>query len=149
MARTRFSEYAVMTSKPDEEYARDPKCQALAALLLLEILLRWQATPLFSRHARRVLPQGAVPHRNSHPRLLIHCMLLSRKICHVHGALHPIAKDVAAIPTSSTSNNDSLSGQIDPVATSSFSSSRGDHPLSSSLQRDETNIVPHLVSDTP
>ena len=118
--------------------------------------LRWllspieaAATPLFSQHARRVLPRGAVLHRNSHPRLLIHCMLLSRKICHVHGALHPIAKDVAAIPTSSTSNNDSLSGQIDPVATSSFSSSRGDHPLSSSLQRDETNIVPHLVSDTP
>src|SRR5258708_7764685 len=47
--------------------------------------LRWllspieaAATPLFSQHARRILPWGAVPHRNSQPRLLIHCMVLSR-----------------------------------------------------------------------
>jgi len=92
------------------------------------------------------------------------------EICHVHRALHPTAKAVTAVPTSSTSKNDSLllrnphllcadpqsphpsnaaSGQIAPVATSSFSSPRGDHPLSSSLQRDKTNVVPHPVSDTP
>jgi uncharacterized protein DUF6535 len=91
------------------------------------------------------------------------------EICHIHKALHPTAKAVTAIPTSSTSKNDSLllrnphllcadpqsphpsnaaSGQIAPVATSSLSS-REDQPPSSSLQRGKTNIVSHLASDTP
>src|SRR5260370_32699331 len=43
------------------------------------LLLAAAATPFFSQHARQVLPQGAVPHRNSHPRLLIHCMVQSRR----------------------------------------------------------------------
>src|SRR5216684_6980254 len=58
--------------------------------------LRWllspievAATPLFSQHARRILPQGAVPHRNSHPRLLIHCMVLSRGSSGHLALIHP------------------------------------------------------------
>ncbi len=72
------------------------------------------------------------------------------EICHVYEALHPTVKAIAALPASTTANNDSLhlgnsyalcadpqshhpfdaaSRQITPVATSSSSSLRGDRPL--------------------
>jgi uncharacterized protein DUF6535 len=72
------------------------------------------------------------------------------EICHVHEALHPTVKAIAALPTSTTANNDSpllgnsyalcadpqshrpfdaASRQITPVATSSSPSPRRDHPL--------------------
>ena len=103
----------------------------------------------------------------------IQCTFILGEICHVHAALHPTAPTtIAALPTSTTANNDSLflgsshalcadpqshsphyppdeSRQDTAVATSSSSSPLGVQSFSPPLQRDETNINPHLASDTP
>ena len=92
------------------------------------------------------------------------------EICHIYDALHPTAPTaVAALPSSTTANNDSLllgssyalyaqshhihhppnpSRQVATVATSSSSSPLGVKPLLHPLQRDETNVDPHLVLDS-
>ena len=100
------------------------------------------------------------------------CVFILDEICHVHDALHhpTTSSTVAALPTSTTASSDSLllgssyalcagsqsshpphppnpSRQVAAVATSS-SSSPPDQPHLPPLQRDETNITPHLVSDT-
>ncbi len=89
------------------------------------------------------------------------CIFILDEIRHVYDALHPTATAVAI-------NNDNLrigpyafcadpqshhlpdaARQITPVATSSSSSPLGVYPVLPLLQRDETNIAPHLVLDTP
>ena len=95
------------------------------------------------------------------------------EIHHVHAALHPTAPTaIAALPSSTTANDDSLllgsshalcpdsqshpphfpldaSRQDTAVAMSSSSSPLGAQSYSPLLQRDETNIHPHLALETP
>jgi hypothetical protein len=97
------------------------------------------------------------------------CVFILDEISHVHDALHPTARTtVAALPTSTTANNDNLllgppyklcpnlqshhppnPSQQTAVATSSSSFPLGVQPRLPPLQRDETSINPHRVSDTP
>ena len=95
------------------------------------------------------------------------CWFILDEICHVHAALHPtVPTTVAAPPTSTTANNDSLflgpayalctDRQSHPphhppsvaVATSPPSSHLGVPHLSPPLQRDEISTNPHSASDT-
>jgi hypothetical protein len=101
------------------------------------------------------------------------CIFILDEIRHVYDALHPTAPTtVATLPTSTIANDDILllvpsyascadsqshhphhppnaSRQVAAVTTSSSSSRPGVQPLVPLLQRDETNINPHLVPDTP